>query len=265
MNIENNTVLITGGGSGIGLETAKVLSAHGNKVIIVGRNEQKLVEAAGKIQNLVPIRCDITSEEEVNDLMDRIRVYHSDLNMIINNAGKAYEYNTAADDVRAYDKAREEMTTNFLAPVRLTELTLPLLKQKKEAAIINISSIVSFAPGLIVPTYSATKAALHSYSQTLRLSLKSTTVKVFEVLPPLVDTDFARTLMGEKLAPSVVADEILKGLETDHYEIHIGATASLYKLFLSSPTAALNAINHINVDSTAHLKKKNSFVTKTEL
>jgi uncharacterized oxidoreductase len=247
MNIKNNTVLITGGGSGIGLETAKLLSRNGNKVIIVGRNEQKLQEAAEKVQNLVPMRCDITNAEEVDDLVNKIRIDHSDLNIVMNNAGKAYAYNPVTDYAGAFEKAREEMTTNFLAPVRLIELTLPLLKQKKEAAIINISSIASFAPGIIVPTYSATKAALHSYSQTLRLSLKkSTAIKVFEVLPPLVDTEFARTLTGEKISPSVVAKEILKGLETDQYEIHIGATASLYKLFLSSPAEALNVINHIN-------------------
>jgi uncharacterized oxidoreductase len=247
MNIKNNTVLITGGGSGIGLETAKLLSRNGNKVIIVGRNEQKLQEAAEKVQNLVSMRCDITNAEEVDNLVNRIRIYHSDLNIVMNNAGKAYAYDPVTDHIGAFEKAREEMTTNFLAPVRLTELTLPLLKQKKEAAIINISSIVSFAPGIIVPTYSATKAALHSYSQTLRLSLKkSTAIKVFEVLPPLVDTEFARTLTGEKISPSVVAKEILKGLETDQYEIHIGATASLYRLFLSSPAEALKVMNHIN-------------------
>ena len=245
MNIKNNTVLITGGGSGIGLETAKLLSKNGNKVIIVGRDEQKLREASEKVQNLVPIRCDITNAEEVDTLVDRIRIYHSDLNIVMNNAGKAYAYNLATENVRAFEKAREEMATNLLAPVRLTELTLPLLKQKKEAAIINISSIVSFAPGIIVPTYSATKAALHSYSQSLRLSLKKSMVKVFEVLPPLVDTEFASTLTGEKISPSVVAEEILKGLETDQYEIHIGATAPLYRLFLSSPGEALNVINHI--------------------
>jgi uncharacterized oxidoreductase len=247
MNIKNNTVLITGGGSGIGLETAKLLSKNGNKVIIVGRNEQKLLEAAEGLQNLVPIRCDITIAGEVDKLVDRIRTHHSDLNIVMNNAGKAYVYNPATDHAGAFEKAWEEMTTNFLAPVRLIELTLPLLKQKKEAAIINISSIVSFAPGIALPTYSATKAALHSYSQSLRLSLKKTTsVKVFEVLPPLVDTEFSRILTGEKISPSVVAEEILRGLEADQYEIHVGATASLYKLFLSSPAEALNVINHIN-------------------
>ncbi len=246
MNTKNNTVLITGGGSGIGFETTRLLSKNGNKVIIVGRNEQKLHEAAAKLKNVIPVKCDITIEEEVNELVNTIKTHHNNLNIIMNNAGKAYAYSTAADYAHAFEKAQEEMTTNFLAPIRLTELILPLLKQKKEAAIINISSIVSFAPGMIVPTYSASKAALHSYSQTLRLSLKkSTQVKVFEVLPPLVDTEFAKALTGDKIPPSVVAEEILKGLKTDQYEIHIGSTASLYKLFLQSPTEALNAINHI--------------------
>jgi uncharacterized oxidoreductase len=246
MDTRNNTILITGGGSGIGFETARLFSKTGNKVIIVGRNEQKLREAAFKLENTVPIKCDITNEEEVNKLVSEINFNHSDLNIVMNNAGKAYAYSTAAEDVHAFEKAREEMDTNFLAPVRLTELILPLLKQKNEAAIINISSIVSFAPGMILPTYSATKAALHSYSQTLRLLLKkSTQIKLFEVLPPLVDTEFAKSLTGDKISPSMVAEEILRGLEADQYEIHIGATASLYKLFLKSPTEALNAINHI--------------------
>src|SRR5580765_3706427 len=111
MNIKNNTVLITGGGSGIGLETAKLLSRNGNKVIIVGRNEQKLQEAVEKVQNLVAIRCDITNAEEVDNLVNRIRMDHSDLNIVMNNAGKAYAYNPVTDHAGAFEKAREEMTT----------------------------------------------------------------------------------------------------------------------------------------------------------
>jgi uncharacterized oxidoreductase len=245
MNIKNNTVLITGGGSGIGFETARLLSAHGNRVIIVGRNPEKLKRAASQLADVVPLTCDITIEEEVNELVNQIKRHHKDLNVLMNNAGKAYAYNAVAEQAHAFEKATEEMNTNFLAPIRLTELVLPLLKERKEAAIINVSSIVSFAPGMAVPTYSATKAALHSYSQTLRLSLINTGIRVFEVLPPLVDTEFARTLTGHKIAPAVVAEEIVKGLLGDQYEIHIGSTASLYKLFLSSPTQALNVINHI--------------------
>lgn len=239
-------MLITGGGSGIGFETARLLSENGNKVIIVGRNEQKLLAAASKLKNTVAIKADITSEKDVTELVDTLKKHHSDLNIVINNAGKAYAYNTAEVDAHAFEKAQDELTTNFLAPIRLTELLLPLLKQKEEAAIVNITSIVSFAPGMRLPTYSATKAALHSYSQTLRLSLKSTSVKVFEVLPPLVDTEFASELTGDKISPKVVAEEILNGLTNDQYEIHVASTATLYKLFLRSPDEAFQALNRAN-------------------
>ena len=247
MNINNNTVLITGGSSGIGLATARLLSEKGNVVVIVGRNEQKLKSAVAGLQNIIPIKCDITNQDEVLRLVDIISEKYSGLNVLINNAGKAFAYLATDENANAFEKAKEEVATNYLAPVQLVELLLPILKAKEEAAIINISSIVSFAPGIGLPTYSATKAALHSFTQTLRFSLaKSTTVKVFEILPPLVDTEFSKELHGDKIPPSVVADELLIGLENDQYEIHVGATASLYKLFLRSPIDALKVLNRIN-------------------
>src|SRR5678809_1197204 len=107
MNIKNNTVLITGGGSGIVLETAKLVSKNGNKVIIVGRDEQKLREAAEKMQNLIPIRCDITNAEDVVTLVDTIRILHNDLNIVMNNAGKAYTYNPVSyTHLRAHETGR---------------------------------------------------------------------------------------------------------------------------------------------------------------
>jgi len=247
MNIENNTVLITGGGSGIGLATARLLSEKGNVVLIVGRNEQKLKNAVAGSQNILPIKCDITNPDEVLGLVDTIKEKYGGLNILINNAGKAFAYLATDENANAFEKAQEEVATNYLAPVRLIELLLPILRTKEEAAIINVSSIVSFAPGIGVPTYSATKAALHSFTQTLRFSLaKSTTVKVFEVLPPLVDTELSKELRGDKIPPSVVADELLNGLENDEYEIHVGATASLYKLYLRSPVEALKVLNRMN-------------------
>jgi uncharacterized oxidoreductase len=246
MYTSNNTILITGGGSGIGFATARLFSEKGNKVIIVGRNELKLKQAASRLNNVIAIKCDITNEEEVNKLVNTIKKDYPDLNIVMNNAGKAYLYSTADQDAHAYEKAQDELTTNFLAPVRLTELLLPVLKQQKEAAVINISSIVSFAPGMMLPTYSATKAALHSWSQTLRLSLRGSSVKIFEVMPPLVDTELAEEITGEKLAPSVIAEAIVNGLEAQKYEIQPGQTASLYKLFLHSPVEALHTLNGIS-------------------
>ena len=245
MNTKGNTVLITGGGSGIGLEIAKRFSESGNTVIIAGRNKKKLEDAAASIQGLIPIVCDITNDGDVSFLVQRVTNDFPELNILINNAGKAYRYFISDENADAFTKAQEEIATNFLAPVRLTGALLPLLKKQNDAAVINISSIVSFTPGVLLPTYSATKAALHSYSQSLRVSLSEISIKVFEVLPPLVDTDFVKSIQGEKIPPSVVANAVIEGLEKDQYEIHIGATAALYKLYLSSPAEALKALNKI--------------------
>jgi uncharacterized oxidoreductase len=129
--------------------------------------------------------------------------------------------------------------------IRLNEKLLPLLKKQPEAAIVNVSSIVAFAPGISLATYAASKAAVHSYSQALRLTLERTTaVKVFELMPPLVNTEFSQEIGGSNgIHPSVVAGDLLKALEANEYEIHVGATAEMYQLFLSSPAAALQAIN----------------------
>jgi uncharacterized oxidoreductase len=131
-----------------------------------------------------------------------------------------------------------------LAIVNLTEKLLPLLKAQKEAAIVNVSSIVVFAPGASLPTYAASKAALHSYTRSLGYALKDTGVKVFELMPPLVDTELSKEIGGHNgIPPLQVAEELLAGLTNDVAEIHVGGTADMYKLYLSSPEKALIALN----------------------
>jgi uncharacterized oxidoreductase len=246
MKTTKNTVLITGGGSGIGFETAKLLSKKGNDVIIVGRNETKLSSAAAQLENVSTFTCDITRKEDVDALVQHVIKNFASLNILMNNAGKAHAY-ALSEHANAFEKAEEEMLTNYLATVRLTEKFLPLLKSKSEAGIINVTSVVAFAPAAMLSTYSATKAALHSYSQTLRLSLKSTNVKVFELMPPLVDTEFSRTIPGDKIHPSVVVEDLLTALQNDHFEIHVGNTALVYKKFLASPAEALMALNRVEI------------------
>ncbi|HEX9511664.1 MAG TPA: SDR family NAD(P)-dependent oxidoreductase [Puia sp.] len=244
MNISNKTVLITGGGSGIGFETARLLSEKGNRVIITGRNRARLEKAAGQLTNTTAIACDITVEADVKKLVGQVQEKFNDLSILINNAGAAYAYQLAAG-ANAFDKAGEEISTNYLSLIRLTELLLPVLSKQKEAAIVNVSSIVVFAAGAAIPTYSASKAAVHSYTQSLRHILsKSTNIKVFELMPPLVNTDFSKEIGGENgIPPLEVAEGLLSGLQKDEYEIHIGGTAQMYQLFLSSPQNAFNALN----------------------
>ncbi len=244
MNIRNNTVLITGGGSGIGFKTALLLAAQGNRVIITGRNRDKLEKAAQQIPGAVPIVADITDAAAVDALVSQIQQEFPTLNMLFNNAAHAVAY-TLSPDADAYSKASEEFNTNVLSVIRLTEKLWPVLEKQPNAAVVNITSIVSMVPGLRIPTYSATKAALHSYSQSLRVALSSTNVKVFEVMPPLVDTDFAKDLSGTKMEPADVATEILEGISKDAYEIYVGVTADFRQLYLKSPETALKHLNNL--------------------
>ncbi|WP_428069901.1 SDR family oxidoreductase [Chryseobacterium gambrini] len=245
MNTTDNTILITGGGSGIGLEIAKALSPA-NRIIIVGRNKEKLDAAAKDLENVFTIQADITDENDFNRLYEEVKTSFGGLNILINNAGNAYVYNIASDG-DAYSKAVAEFTTNYFAPIRLSEKFLPLLKQQNEAAIVNVSSIVGFVPGANLPTYSDSKAALHSHTKLLRYELaKDTNVKVFELMPPLVATDFSAEIGGLEngIPASDVANDLVKALQEDIYEIRVGNTGLLYDNFFAATEGAFAAFNN---------------------
>jgi uncharacterized oxidoreductase len=245
MNTTKNTILITGGSAGIGFEFAKALSAN-NKIIITGRNEARLKAAAAKLPNTTAILGDVANEKDVEHLVAVLNKDHKDLNIVINNAGKsAPVYNLADTNIDAFTKASEEMLVNYLAIIRLNEKLLPLLTKQKEAAIVNVSSIVAVAPGGRLPSYSASKAALHSYTITLRQHLAGSPVKVFEVYPPLVATEFSAEIGGltNGIPASVVADDLVKGLEHNTFDIRVGQTAELYQFYLANPQEAIKAMS----------------------
>jgi uncharacterized oxidoreductase len=241
MYINNKTVLVTGGGSGIGLAIAQLLSEKNNKVIITGRTAAKLQEAATGLTNVTPIVADVTNADDVKKLIDTINADFGGLDILINNAGNAYYYNLVAG-ANAATKAAAEFNTNFFSVLNLTEQLLPALSASAAGAIVNVSSILAFTPRHTIPTYSASKAALHSYTQALRFELaKSTKIKVFELMPPLVNTDFSKDIGGENgIPPSAVAADLIAAFENDTYEIHVGDTAHIAGL---SQLDAFNAIN----------------------
>jgi len=242
MKTTNNTVLITGGSAGIGFEIAKLLSEKGNDVIITGRNKDRLQKAASQLKNGTAITSDISREDHVNELVDRLSNDFPALNMVINNAGNAFVYDLSKD-TGAFANAQDEMLTNYLSVIRLNEKLLPALKRQPVAAIVNVSSVVAFVPGSLA-TYSASKAALHSYTLSLRMALEETSVSVFELMPPLVDTAFSAPIGGHNgIAPSAVAAQFFEGLENDEFEIRVGNTEQVYRLFLSSPAEALHLMN----------------------
>jgi len=244
MKITNQTILITGGGSGIGFETAKLLS-NNNKIIIVGRNAEKLHSAASSLRNTIAIPCDINSENDINNLVKEISENYPELSILINNAGKAFVYKHG-EEAGSFAKAKQEMETNYFSLLRLTEKLLPTLKKQIEAAIVNVTSIVAFAPVTVIPTYSDSKAAVHSYSLALRQTLsEDTNIKVFELMPPTVNTEFSKEIGGEtKGMPAVeVAQGLIDGLLNDTFEIYVGKTIDFRDYFFSDPKAAITAIN----------------------
>lgn len=243
MNTTKNTILITGGSAGIGFEIAKAFSKTGNKVIITGRNEERLKKAAAQLDNVTAIVSDVSKEADIAALAERIRTEFPDLNIVINNAGNAYVYKLATGE--SATKAIEEMQTNYFSVISLNEQLIPVLEKQPEAAIVNVSSIVAFVPGHSLPTYSASKAALHSYTRSLRYTLsKTSAIKVFELMPPLVNTDFSREIGGENgIPPAVVAEDLLHAISSDNYEIRTGQTEQMYQLYRSAPTDAMAAMN----------------------
>lgn len=246
MKISGNTILITGGGSGIGLELAKQFIAQRNTVVICGRDGKKLMAASLELPDVVSIECDVTDVKSVDNMIRTLKERDIAVNVIVNNAAKANAYFLGLS-ANAAEKALHEINTNYLAAVNLTEKFLPELIKHSEAGIVNMTSVVAIVPGLIVPTYSASKAALHSYTQSLRMSLsKFPDLRVFEVMPPVVDTEFSKDIPGHnRMAPARVALEIIEGIQSDKLEMHLGATASIFALHKENPSSALAALNRL--------------------
>ena len=227
MKISGNTIIITGGGTGIGLALADVLAKSGNEVIICGRREEKLLEAKKKIPSVHIKTCDVSNPKDRRSLIDWIVKEFSRLNVLINNAGiqKQVDFKKGVADLAG---GEDEIQINLSAPIHLSALLIPHLMKQSESAIINISSGLGFIPIASMPVYCATKAAMHSLSISLRHQLKGTTVKVFEIVPPTVDTELdrgsraVRGVQDRGIKPEEVASGTLQALEKDLFEAPIG-------------------------------------------
>lgn len=223
MRTTNNTVLITGGATGIGLALAEAFLQAGNEVLICGRRENKLLEARQKFPQLHIQVCDIGKKSQREDLYRWATTEFPRINMLINNAGIQKEIDFLAG-APALDDEESEIEINLTASVHLTALFVPhFLQQASECAVVNITSGLAFIPLKIVPVYCATKAALHTFSISLRSQLAKTNVRVFEIAPPIVKTELHREAKARKqsnrgIAPSAVAEEALKAIKRNRYE-----------------------------------------------
>jgi DHA1 family tetracycline resistance protein-like MFS transporter/uncharacterized oxidoreductase len=225
MELSKNTVFITGGASGIGLALVKEFLNYENTVIICGRSSEKLELAKQRYSGIYTIRCDVSNMNEVQQALKKIETKFSSLNILVNNAGIQHRFDFYEDE-NAIEKINEEIDINFRAVVHLTKLFLPILRKAPEAAIINVSSFLGIVPKKSAPGYCATKAALHAFSKSLRYQLENTSIKVFEIITPLVDTDMTRGREDDmrKLSPESLAKEVLQNLDSDTFEIRPGRT-----------------------------------------
>ena len=186
MEVKGNTILITGGGRGIGRGLAEAFYAEGSRVIIAGRGKKALKETASASPGMEWAELDMTDGNGIALFAEWIKKEHPALNAVILNAGimrtEAVESSDAAD-------AEAIIATNLLGPIRLTAALLPLLLRQPRATIMTVSSGLAFVPLAVTPTYCATKAAIHSYTQSLRFQLRQTKVEVLELIPPYVQTE----------------------------------------------------------------------------
>jgi uncharacterized oxidoreductase len=188
MTFTNQTILVTGGTSGIGLAFAIAMQARGNTVIITGRRQALLDRIVADHPGLVAYAADVTDAAARSHLVQTVLRDHPALSVLVNNAGVMQAEDLTADPVRT-ETADLTIATNLLAPIHLTAALLPHLRSQPQAAVINVTSGLAFVPLAMTPTYNATKAALHSWTLSLRAQLRATNIRVIELAPPAVQTD----------------------------------------------------------------------------
>lgn len=249
MNVKGNTILLTGGSTGIGLALAQALSERGNTVIITGRDQAKLDAAKAATPALHIVRSDVSKLEEIDALFTQVTREHPALNVLINNAGVMRLLNVHKE--LASEDFTREIDINLKGPMLMVQRFLPHLKAQPSAAIVNVSSGLAFVPVPTSPVYCATKAAMHSYTLSLRVQLKNTNVKVFELAPPATETGLMRGSVGHPddlkgAAVMQVADLVracLKGLEADTLEIRPGQANQLRLMSRLAPGFILGVLS----------------------
>jgi uncharacterized oxidoreductase len=226
MKLTGNTIVITGGTSGIGRELVQRFLALGNRVVTCGRRKDRLEELRAGSTDLSVFTCDVSVEAQRTEFAEWVRTEHPGANVLVNNAG----VQLVMDFTRPLDlaKIRMEVETNFIAPAHFISLFVPLLAKKEGAAIVNISSGLAFSPLAYVPVYCATKAAIHSLSLSLRRQVRDLGIMVYEIAPPGVDSELGperwqkgQTSHGGMPVVEFVA-AMLKALEADLPEAAIG-------------------------------------------
>jgi uncharacterized oxidoreductase len=247
MKTNGNTILITGGSTGIGFEFAKQLLEIGNTVVVTGRDEKKLQKAKSLLPAVHAIASDVSAPGEIESLLKKVTAEFPKLNVLINNAGimRTINFHDAAN----LESLTQEIDINLKGPIRMAMAFLPHLKKQGEAAIVNVTSGLAFVPLPTSPVYCATKAGLHSFTLSLRVQLKNTKVKVFEVAPPATETELLAGMnQADRKGVSIMkvdamVEASIIGIGADRLEIRPGQANSLKFMSRVAPDFILKQLS----------------------
>jgi uncharacterized oxidoreductase len=240
MELSNNTILITGGTSGFGLEFAARLIDLGNTVIITGRDQAKLERTKKQLPAVHIFQSDVSDPDAIIELFKKITSRFPNLNMLINNAGQMRRLSLHDKTIAVSDITRE-VETNLMGPIRMVQAFLPHLRFMESAAILNVTSGLALIPFPIAPIYGATKSGLRSYTKSLRVQMKNTRIKVFELVAPAAKTPLNDQFKGmdgfdvKLMEPEKIIDVAIKGLKNDTYEIYPGIARVLLMMSRLAP------------------------------
>ena len=246
MNLQGNKILITGATRGIGLALVKKFHELGNQIVAVARNQSALLDLAKKYEGIITLSCDLSDEKSLEMLIQEIKTNHSGINTLVNNAGiQVNFYDTRfGEEPDTLEQIKNEIQINLTTPITLVHELLPLLLKQDNASIINISSGLAFAPKKSAPVYCGTKAGLHIFSKALRYHYENTGLKVFEIIPPLVDTDMTKGRGSGKISAAQLVNEFIKAYEKNRFEVNIGKTKLLRFIQRISPRLADNILKN---------------------
>lgn len=249
MRLDNRTVLITGGSSGIGKGLAKALLQKGARVIITGRDPQRLSEAGRELPGVHTIVSDVSDPEAIRGLFIEVESRFPELDTLVNNAGIMRKIGLL--DGRGLEDVTREVSISLDGPIRMVAQFLPLLRRQKAPLIVNVTSGLAFVPFRIAPIYSAAKAGLRAYTRCLRAQLAGVKVRVVEVAPPGTETplfrgEFEAEMTGQKAMPvEALVRAIISGLEGNRAEITPGASRILKIASRLAPDVIFNQLARV--------------------
>ena len=260
MELRNNTILITGGTSGFGYEFARQLLALGNTVLITGRNQAKLADTQRRLPGVHTFQSDVSDPAAIRQLCEQVIVRFPALNVLINNAGEMRKLDLQDPATDLLDLTRE-IEINLSGPMRMVQQFLPQLRAQKAAAILNVTSGLALTPYPVSPVYGATKAGLRSYTQSLRVQLQNTSVKVFELVAPSAKTplieQFAADIKeSDLMAPDQVVAQALQAMQRDTSEVFPGMATALRYLSRLAPGFMVKQLSKGLAEGLASAKAK---------